>query len=804
MSVHRVLLAAGLLVAATGAHPAIAAADDGRVAADTVSASELRYELNGLEQPAEIIVDAWGVPHIYANTHYDAFFVQGFNAARERLWQIDTWRRRGLGRLSEVFGPGYLAQDRAARLFLYRGDMYREWLAYGADAKRIAEAFTAGINAYARLTEQQPTLLPPEFELLNYRPSLWAAEDVVRIRGHGLWRNVTSEVQRARIACRHGLDVAQLWKVLEPAWSPRIPDGLDPCSIPDRVLDDYLLARAPVTFDAQRLQADGRSDGGRDALIADVRRQDLSRDLGSNNWVVAPERTTTGRPILANDPHRTHAVPGLRYIAHLVAPGLDVIGAGEPSLPGISIGHNGRIAFGLTIFPIDQEDLYVYERVGDGYRYQGRVEPLTTVVETIPVLNGEPRNIELKFTRHGPVVHSSGDRLFAVRAGWLEPGMAPYFGSVEYMRAQNWREFVGALNRWGAPGENQVYADVEGNIGYKAAGLFPRRRSWDGLLPVPGSGRFEWEGFFDMDALPVEVNPPLGFSATANALTLPADYPIGERRVGFEWSAPWRQKRVFEVLGAQNPHSPDQSLALQRDYHSVLARTVLEALPAQAAGTAGEALALLQDWDHVLAPDSAPALLYAVWFYGHLTPALAAALLPEAPEDLLPLDTLTVIDTLRYPVGQTVALESLASALTAVRERFGDESGSWRWGDLHQVHFEHPLLGIADAELAQLLRLPAHPRGGSANTANNTSFQTSDYRVRSGASFRMVLDVGNWDAARMTNAPGQSGDPRSPFYDNLLHGWATDGSFPLWYSREAVEAHRVVTIHLTPAPGQSQ
>jgi penicillin G amidase len=597
MSVHRVLLAAGLLVAATGAHPAIAAADDGRVAADTVSASELRYELNGLEQPAEIIVDAWGVPHIYANTHYDAFFVQGFNAARERLWQIDTWRRRGLGRLSEVFGPGYLAQDRAARLFLYRGDMYREWLAYGADAKRIAEAFTAGINAYARLTEQQPTLLPPEFELLNYRPSLWAAEDVVRIRGHGLWRNVTSEVQRARIACRHGLDVAQLWKVLEPAWSPRIPDGLDPCSIPDRVLDDYLLARAPVTFDAQRLQADGRSDGGRDALIADVRRQDLSRDLGSNNWVVAPERTTTGRPILANDPHRTHAVPGLRYIAHLVAPGLDVIGAGEPSLPGISIGHNGRIAFGLTIFPIDQEDLYVYERVGDGYRYQGRVEPLTTVVETIPVLNGEPRNIELKFTRHGPVVHSSGDRLFAVRAGWLEPGMAPYFGSVEYMRAQNWREFVGALNRWGAPGENQVYADVEGNIGYKAAGLFPRRRSWDGLLPVPGSGRFEWEGFFDMDALPVEVNPPLGFSATANALTLPADYPIGERRVGFEWSAPWRQKRVFEVLGAQNPHSPDQSLALQRDYHSVLARTVLEALPAQAAGTAGEALALLQDWD---------------------------------------------------------------------------------------------------------------------------------------------------------------------------------------------------------------
>jgi penicillin G amidase len=244
--------------------------EPGRVSQSSIAEKTLTYQVQGLEQGAEIIVDAWGIPHIYAGTHYDAFFVQGFNAARDRLWQIDTWRRRGLGLLSEVLGPGYLAQDRAARLFLYRGDlqsgsdpgMYQEWLAYGSDAKRIAEAFTAGINAFVDLLRDHPQLTPPEFELLGYRPSRWDPADVVRIRSNGLWRNVTSEVKRARIACRHGLEAATLWKVLEPEWSARIPDGLDPCSIPERVIDQYLLAKAPVDFDPAVLAARGRGEPG--------------------------------------------------------------------------------------------------------------------------------------------------------------------------------------------------------------------------------------------------------------------------------------------------------------------------------------------------------------------------------------------------------------------------------------------------------------------------------------------------------------------------------------------------------------
>lgn len=757
------------------------------------TAEDLSYTVKGLTRPAEIIVDTWGVPHIYAQTHYDAFFVQGFNAARDRLWQIDLWRLRGLGELSAVLGARYLEQDRAARLFLYRGDMYREWLAYGSDAKRIAEAFTAGINAYVNTLSQHPELTPPEFGLLDYSPAIWSPEDVVRIRSNGLWRNVVSEVRRARIACKLGLDAASLWKVLEPQWDTKIPAGLDPCDIPEGVLDLYLLAKTPVRFDEP---------------VPDLTQawaDELSADLGSNNWVVAGNRTATGRPILADDPHRGHAVPSLRYIAHLVAPGLNVIGAGEPALPGISIGHNERIAFGLTIFPIDQEDLYVYERVENGYLYQGRVELLKTLTESIASKDAPDELVTLEFTRHGPVVFKTENRIFAVRAAWLTPGMAPYFGSVEYMRAQNWREFVASLNRWGAPSENQVYADVDGNIGYKPAGLFPRRDNWDGLLPVPGDGRYEWNGYFDMDVLPEEYNPERGFTGTANAMSLPDDYPIATHRVGFEWSAPWRYKRLKEVLRSQSAHTLKNSLSLQRDYHSMLARKIIVRLPSPENLTvnAQTAVAMLSNWDGNLSVDSPNAALYAVWFYRHLQPELAKAIAPLAPDLLKPLDTQAVLEALRFPLGQGVASATLGPAFVETQQLLGEDPSAWRWGDLHQIQFVHPLQHRATDELANAMIYPAYPRGGSGNTTNSTSFRADDFLVRSGASFRMVLDVGNWDAAQMTNAPGQSGDPRSYFYDNLLEGWATEASFPLVYSRKAVLDNKVLSIKLEPLDDKS-
>ncbi|MDH4254039.1 MAG: penicillin acylase family protein, partial [Gammaproteobacteria bacterium] len=501
------------------------------------------------------------------------------------------------------------------------------------------------------------------------------------------------------------------------------------------------------------------------------------------------------RAILANDPHRSHSVPSLRYVSHLVAPDLDVIGAGEPGLPGISIGHNQRIAFGLTIFRIDQEDLYVYERSDGGYRYGSGSEPLTIVRESIRVAGQAPVDVELAFTRHGPVIAADDTHLFAVRAAWLDEGMAPYFGSVEYMRAENWREFVGALNRWGAPPENQVYADIEGNIGYKPAGLFPVRRNWDGILPVPGDGRYEWDGYHDMDVLPVEYNPARGYAGTANSMNLPEDYPIDRYRIGFEWSTPWRYNRLREVLAGQQEHTLADSVALQRDYTSVLAREIVALLPV------GDtpAYRLLAGWDARLVPESAAAALYAIWYHRHLNPALATELAPSQPERIAPLHDYTVLERLRTPTGEALALATLETAWAEAIDLLGEDSSNWRWGDLHRMQFEHPLLVRAGPELATQMRFPSYPRGGSGNTTNNTSFDADDFLVQSGASWRMVVDVGNWDAARMTNAPGQSGDPRSRFYDNLLEGWATDGSFPLLYSRERILEHEAFRIRLLPA-----
>jgi penicillin G amidase len=746
------------------------------------------YKVAGLSLPAEIIVDEWGVPHIYANDHYDVFFVQGFNAARDRLWQIDTWRRRGLGQLSEVFGADYVAQDKAARMFLYRKDMYSEWLAYGNDAKRITESFVAGINAFVKVAQQNPDLMPPEFALLGYAPSIWQPEDVVRIRSNGLWRNVVTEVWRARLACKDQLKEAAQWKVLEPSWEAKVPKGLDPCVIPDDVLDNYLLAKAPVKFQANPKQQTLAQ------AVVDAHRL----DVGSNNWVVAGDRTTTGRPILADDPHRGHAVPSLRYIAHLNGPGIDVIGAGEPALPGISIGHNKRIAFGLTIFPIDQEDLYVYRKAKNGYRYQNGVEPFTKVTEVIKVKGAPSKSVELLFSRHGPIVNQTKKHAFAVRAAWLEPGMSPYFGSIEYMRAQNFREFVGALNRWGAPSENQVYADADGNIGYKPAGRFPKRDNWDGLLPVPGDGSYEWDGYFDMDVLPEEYNPERGFSGTANAMSLPDNYPIETYKVGFEWSAPWRYRRLWEVLEADDEHSMKDSLALQRDYESVFARSVLAQVPVLLSRKAAQSQ-LLAGWDHKLTTDSPAAALWNVWYYRHLGPALGETLSKDPGAASPRIDTQTVLELLKTEKGQSIASNTLAAAWNETKDLLGDEPSDWQWGDLHKIKFSHPLLAMATGELKTQMAIPEYPRGGSENTTNNTGYNPDNFLVRSGASFRMVVDVGNWDEAKMTNAPGQSGNPGSPYYDNLLKNWATDSHLPMVYSKARVEAHKAFTITLEPA-----
>nr|WP_245597882.1 penicillin acylase family protein [Ottowia thiooxydans] len=768
------------------------------------------YQLPGLREQAEIIVDKWGIPHIYAKSQDDAFFVQGFNAARDRLWQIDFWRKRGLGELAKTFGPSYTEHDRAARLFLYRGDMYREWLAYGSDAKRIAEAFASGVNAYIRETQKHPELLPAEFKQLGYQPALWTAEDIVRIRAHGLTRNATSEIARSRVACNGDVGVDELRSGLQPPWRAAIPEGLDPCTIDPKVMGAYALATAEIKFSKESVAQAQLPDI--DEMLASTER--MEQGTGSNNWAISASRTKSGRPILANDPHRAYSSPSLRYIAHVSAPGMDVIGAGEPFLPGVSIGHNGRIAFGLTIFRADQEDVYFYEtnpQNRNEYRYRDRWEPMTVVKESVAVKGAPDRVVELKFTRHGPVVHEdpATGRAYALRVAWLDQGMAPYFGSVDFMRAQNWDQFTAAMNRWGAPSENQVYADTAGNVGWVPGGLIPIRPNWDGLMPVPGDGRYEWAGYRHNDELPREFNPSRGWVATANNNTLPKAYPA-DKKIGFEWADPARITRITEVLNHPGKTSVSDSMKLQTDVYSVHARQLTELLrPLKSDdGAVVNALRMLNGWDLNVTKESSAAVLYEVWFSRHLKTAILDRLAPQDKKALLGEgDSRVILGLLLQPDERLgvdpkserdrILLDSLKAAMADSSKLLGSNPDSWQWGKLHHALFSHPLENLLDKNVQA--SVGPVPKSGDEFSVNSSVYRRSDFRLMTGPSFRMVLDVGGWDKSRVINTPGQSGDPASPHYRDMVSDWEAGRYVPLLYTRKAVEKQARVRILLQPS-----
>jgi penicillin amidase len=785
---------------------------------DPISTAVARdaWPVKGLSARAEIIVDHWGIPHIFAASQRDAFFLQGYNAARDRLWQIDLWRKRGLGLLARSFGPAYVEQDRAARLFLYRGDMQAEWNAYAPDARATVEAFTAGINAYVADVQAGAQPLPVEFRLTDSSPDTWKPEDVLRIRSHALVSNVTSEVARARVACAAGVEADALRRKLDPEGHKRVvPAGLNPCDVPADVLDDYVLATQQVDF----APLAGNQRAARDPQTQLALLMDQQQYEGSNNWVVAPWKSQTGRAILANDPHRQLGVPSLRYVVGLNAPGMAIIGAGEPALPGVSIGHNNDIAFGITIFAMDQEDLYVYETRAsdpDSYRYKGGWEKMKVEKQTIEVKGEAPREIELRFTRHGPVLAAdiTKRRAFAMRTIWSEPGLAGYFGSSRLTHAKDWNDFTEASHAWGAPPLNLVYADTKGNIGWRASGRTPVRNNWDGLMPVPGDGRYEWQGFFAKDRLPSSYNPSEGFFATANEYNLPAGYPAEERKVAFEWTDPSRASRIKEVLAADGKVSLLDSMKLQGDAVSPQARRFVKLLRDVPGGTVNinvdHAIKLLTSWDGHLAIDSPAAAIYEVWTSKHLGKAVVARVTPAAARELVGNGHLEAVltyledpDTRLGPnpreARTQVILESLKAATDELAARLGPDPHSWAWGRLHVAKWEPAIAALADPELRAQMSLGPLATPGSASTPRAQSYRASDFTVTAGASVRMVMDAGAWDNSMVMNSPGQSGDPYSSHYRDLFPLWAEGRYVPLAFTREAVDriAERVIT--LTPA-----
>ena len=606
----------------------------------------------GLQAPVEVIRDRWGVPHIFAKNTHDLFFAQGFVAAQDRLWQLDLWRRMAEGKLAEVVGPTVVNRDIFARLLRYRGDMEAEWQAYRPDARAIVEAFVAGVNAQIAVATRAAGKLPIEFQLTGTRPEPWTPEVVIgRMAGYVMTRNARTEVQRARLVRAVGADRASELAALEPATRLKVPDGLDLADVSDEILALTNGISESVAFPADVAQSTNAAPGSRsgeagaspDIFTFAVSPLDIRpEEIGSNDWVVSGRLTATGKPLLANDPHRALLLPSLRYTVHLNAPGWNVIGAGEPALPGIAAGHNDRVAFGFTIVGIDQQDLYVEQLDPSDhsrYSYRGAWEPVRVERERVAVRGQAAREVQLRFTRHGPVIHvdEAKHRAYALRWVGAEPGAAGYLRSLALNTASNWREFRAAVAGWKVPSENLIYADVDGNIGWIAAGLSPVRPNWDGLLPVPGQdGKYEWSGFLGVDDLPQIYNPASGLIATANHNVLPGGYA---HSLGFEFGAPFRFARILDVLTTERAESRkftvDSFERLQHDERSLAAVAVSTALrraiEARGAGAfdassdpamAREAARMLTSWDGTLSKSSSAAALYETWL-PRLTRALS-------------------------------------------------------------------------------------------------------------------------------------------------------------------------------------
>lgn len=712
--------------------------------------------LPALRADVRVVRDAWGVPHIYAQSVDDLFFAQGFVMAQDRLWQMEMWRRAAEGRLAEVLGPAAVARDRMARLLKYRGPADdRELTSYHPEARRLMTAYVAGVNAFI---SSQQARLPVEFVLTGIRPEPWTVETL-------LLRQITfgdasAELQLARSVAELGVTEANRW---------RNPDPWDDLEVPERVDVSAIAQSYTALAESTRLS----TEPIRPEILPEFRSLvSAPRDVGnepivgrgSNNWVLSGSLSETGKPVVANDPHREVALPSLRYIVHLNAPGWNVIGAAEPPFFGVALGHNDRVAWGLTIVGTDQHDVYVEEMNPSNHnevRWRERWEPIRVVTEDIRINGQAPRTVELKFTRHGPIFHvdAARHRAYALRSALHEPGTAPYLAGLRLAATANCREFLDAAMYWHAPSENLICGDVDGNIAWQPSALTPRRQGWTGRLPVSGTGAYEWDGF--RKDLPREINPERGFIATANHNVQPKGYspPFMFKAAETRFD---RITRLLQLIQPGRKYSLDDHQRLQNDAYSLRAASDLKLFGGWAARDrlVERARKMLVEWDAVFTKASAEAAIYETW-----------RRLAEGGQRGRAQDRRSFT-----PVSLEAGLRKAIEALTKTQ---GADWRQWRWGRMHTRAFSHPFVSRFDLATVE--------RPGGAGTV-----------AADGASYREILDVADWDRSLATNVPGQSGQPGSPYYGNLLSLWADNRYFPLAFSRKAVDSHAVHTLILRP------
>jgi penicillin amidase len=758
--------------------------------------------VQGLTAPVQVIRDTWGVPHIYAEDEHDLFFAQGYVHAQDRLWQMEFNRRIGNGTLSAALGEATLDTDRFLRTLGLRRAAEKDLALMDGETRAILQAYADGVNAYI---ETHRDRLPLEFTILGIDPAPWTPVDTLawgKVMAYSLCGNYDYELLRARIIAELGAEAAQ--QLLPPY------TGGAPVVVPPEARSYNWLR--------------GTHADNPDALAAWL--GGSNADWGSNNWVVHGSRTATGKPFLANDMHLGLDMPSIWYENGLHGGAFDVVGYSFPGVPMVIVGHNQRIAWGVTTLPADVEDFYI-EKLDDPanptkYEFKGEWQDLQVVREIIEVKGGQPETLDVFITRHGPIMNDVLDGMedaepLALQWTALE-GTYLFKGVFLIDLATGWDEFRQALSFWDAPSQNFVYADVEGNIGYQSPGKIPiRAAGHQGLVPVPGwTGEYEWQGFIPFDALPRSLNPPAGFLVSANNKVTTDDYPY---HLAYEWSAPYRAQRISDLLAA------DDNLTVA-DIRTIHGQTY--SLPAEALRPyllviqpeneqQARALDLVKGWDLYLEADRAGASVYQVWYWFLVQNTLRDELGDDLMEEYLGdanshvpmmVALMSQVDSPWFDDKTTPTVEtrdditrrSLADAVAWLSEHYGDNPDKWEWGRLHSKTFVHQPLGESGISLLEsLFNSKTVPARGDSFTVDAAWYNFDEpFAMTGGVSQRYIADLSDWGNSWSIHATGQSGQLFHPHREDFIDLWQNVDYHPMLFSREAVEANADATLTLTP------
>lgn len=691
-----------------------------------------------IAQRATITRDALGVPHINAGNWEDAVFLQGFTTAQDRLWQMDTLRRLAAGELSEIIGTATLELDRDSRRLRMRRMAEEHYRTLPASDRAVFAAYARGVNYFI---ETHRDTLPLEFTMLRYRPRPWSAVDSL-LAGLQMYRNLTTT-----------------WK--------------------DDIQKDVMLAGG----DAAKVN------------FLFTTRTGSEFQPGSNAWAVSGKRTASGKPILANDPHLEFSSPSTWYTVHLKAPGLDVSGVSLPGVPCVIVGHNKRIAWGVTNLGFDVEDLYVekFDTRTGRYLFRGQTEQAHLERDTILVKGKRAEPFDQWVTRHGPVIVSEEGRYMSLRWTAAEPASFQ-FPFLDIDRAGNWSEFTAALKRFPGPGQNFVYADVDGNIGYHATGMLPIRRTYDGDVPVDGSsGDFEWDGFIPFEQLPTFYNPADGLIVTANQNPFPIDFAY---RVHGSFAPYYRSRQIHDLLLARNGWKPGDMLAVEKDVYSgfgdFLARRLVAACEHRHVTNPDlkESLEVLRGWNGQMEKSMAAPLVIAL-VYQHLKKAVANAAAPGKADvydyQIAPAAIQKIVEDGGrgwFADMDETLVRCLSDAYEDGRRMQGGSAKKWQYGAYNELTIKQPVGGEIPL-VRSFFNIGPVPMSGSSTTVKQTT-------RRLGPSMRFIADLSNWDGSLHNLTIGESGQILSSHYKDQWDSYYAGTSFPMQFQK--VEAKATLTV----------